>query len=207
MHVRCILLNSASRTALFLHTDNPPYFIHVISSIETWRQILFREVDYSDYFGQKLSICDILLQPVGLLNLDRSGCMWYKVRKNNIKLRFRVTKEKIQCQRDERKNTVQVQNKALAQDKAHHCTVALHVFEVVRHQGCGIGVGAGVGCYARSRSRQNLPIPDNSKNSPCRLSKAIICPDLCCGLAGWWHQTQSCAALHSRHGNRSKFRT
>ena len=89
---------------------------------------------------------------------------------------------------------MQVQNKALAQDKAHHCTVALHVFEVVRHQGCGVGVGAGVG-VSRSRllrsesestkftdSGQAL-IPD-SKNSPCRLFKAIICPDLCCGLAG-----------------------
>ena len=77
----------------------------------------------------------------------------------------------------------------------------------------------GVGCFSRSRSRnrsrQNLPtptdsgqalIPDSNK-SPCRLIKAFSTHIFVVDWLNGKYRTQPFAALHSRHGNQSKFRT
>ena len=75
----------------------------------------------------------------------------------------------------------------------------------------------GVGCFSRSRSRsrQNLPtstdsrqtlIPDSQK-SPCRLFRPFFAQMFVVDWLDDKYRSKPCAVLHSRDGNRSKFRT
>ena len=65
-----------------------------------------------------------------------------------------------------------------------------------------------------SRSRQNPPTPTDSGQRLIRDSQEIVMPIRALSVQNYlmdWldnrYRTQPCAALHSRHGKRAKFRT